>query len=104
MTEQHSITDARRNLQSPVRDAEHRLAVKFTRRREFATLPVGHRESGRLASGRRGFGNAYRAFANTFDLTGLALDPDELFGDARADTAGHHGCAQRAAAIHRDSQ
>ena len=59
-----------------------------TRRGERMEVLVGHRESERLTSGRRGFGNAYREFTSVFELSELALDPDELFGDMReGDTA-----------------
>ena len=62
--------------------------VELTRRGEPVAVLIGHREFGRLTSGRRGFGKAYREFANTFELGGLALDPDELFGHVREETAG----------------
>ena len=88
MTERHSIAEARRNLPSLVRDAENGKAVELTRRGEPVAVLVGHREFGRLTSGRRGFGNAYREFAGAFELSELALDPDDLFGDVREATAG----------------
>ena len=86
VTERRSIAEARRNLPSLVRDAQNGRAVELTRRGEPVAVLIGHREFGRLTSGRRGFGKAYREFASAF---GLALDPDELFGDVREKTAGH---------------
>ena len=88
MTERHSIAEARRNLPSLVRDAENGKAVELTRRGEPVAVLIGHREFGRLTSGRRGFGDAYREFADAFELSELALDPDDLFGDVREVTAG----------------
>ena len=87
MTERRSIAEARRNLPSLVRDAQNGRAVELTRRGEPVAVLIGHREFGRLTSGRRGFGKAYREFASAF---GLALDPDELFGDVREKTAGRN--------------
>ena len=88
MTRQRSIAEARRILPSLVRDAENGKTVELTRRGERVEVPVGDRESERLTSGRRGFGNAYREFTIAFELSELALDPDELFGDVReGDTA-----------------
>ena len=89
MTERHSIAEARRNLPSLVRDAENGRAVELTRRGEPVAVLIGHRVFGRLISRRRGFGKGYREFASAFGLGGIALDPDELFGDVREKTAGH---------------
>lgn len=83
LTERHSIADARRNLPSLVRDAENGETVEITRKGEPVAVLVSHREIERLASGRRGFGDAYGEFANAVGLSELALDPDELFGDVR---------------------
>ena len=88
MTDRFSIGEARRNLPSLVRDAENGKAVELTRRGEPVAVLIGHREFGRLTSGRRSFAKAYREFANAFELGGLALDPDVLFGDVREETAG----------------
>ena len=66
-----------------VRDAENGKTVELIRRGERVEVPVGCRESERLTSGRRGFGNAYREFTSAFELSELSLDPDELFGDVR---------------------
>ena len=57
--------------------------MQITRKGEPVAVLVSHREFERLASGRRGFGDAYREFADTVGLSELALDPDELFGDVR---------------------
>lgn len=88
MTDRHSIAEARRNLPSLVRDAENGKAVELTRRGEPVAVLIGCREFERLASGRRGFADTYRESTNTVDVAGLALDPDELFGDVREDTFG----------------
>ena len=88
MTEQHSIADARRNLPSLVRDAENGKAVALTRRGELVAVLIGCRDFERLTAGRRSFGEAYREFADTVGLAGLGLDPDDVFGDVRDETAG----------------
>ena len=88
MTGQHSIAEARRNLPTLVRDAENGKAVELTRRGELVAVLIGRREFERLTSGRRGFADAYRAFAQSVELAKLALDPDELFGVAREEGGG----------------
>ena len=88
MPGRHSIAEARRNLPSLVRDAENGRAVELTRRGEPMAVLIGLREFKRLTSRRRGFGDAYREFATSVGLDGLALDPDELFGDVRDEAPG----------------
>ena len=88
MTGQHSIAEARRNLPTLVRDAENGKAVELTRRGELVAVLIGRREFERLTSGRRGFADAYRGFAQSVELAKLALDPDELFGVAREEGGG----------------
>ena len=86
--DRHSIADARRNLPSLVREAENGKAVELTRRGEPVAVLLGRPAFERLTSGRRGFGDAYREFAKSVDLAGLALDPHELFADVREATTG----------------
>ena len=88
MTEQRSIAEARRNLPTLVREAENGNAVSLTRRGEPVAVLIGHREFERLTLNRRGFADAWRRFAERVDLAELALDPDELFGDAREEGSG----------------
>ncbi len=88
MTEQHSIAEARRNLPTLVRGAENGKTVELTRRGEPVAVLIGHREFERLTSHRQGFSAAWRGFAESVELADLALDPDELFGDVREETAG----------------
>ena len=88
MTDRHSIAEARRNLPSLVRNAEKGKAVELTRRGEPVAVLIGCREFERLSSRHRSFGDAYREFASTVELAGLELDPDELFGNVREQTAG----------------
>ena len=88
MADRHSIAEARRNLPSLVRDAESGKVVELTRRGEPVAVLVGHREFERLSAGRQSFANAYREFVSMVGLEGLALDPDELFGDLRDRTPG----------------
>lgn len=86
--DRHSIADARRNLPSLVREAENGKAVELTRRGEPVAVLLGRPAFERLTSGRRSFGDAYREFARSVDLAGLALDPHELFADVREATTG----------------
>ena len=48
----------------------------------------GLRGAERSASDRRGFAAAYREFAEEVDLATLAIDPDEVFGNARKRASG----------------
>ena len=88
MTEQHSIAEAWRNLPTLVRDAENGKTVELTRRGEPVAVLIGHREFERLTSRRQSFSAAWRGFAECTELADLSLDPDELFGDLREETAG----------------
>lgn len=86
--DRYSIAEARRNLPSLVREAENGKAVELTRRGEPVAVLLGHLAFERLASRRRGFGDAYREFAGSIDLAKLAIDPHELFGDVREESPG----------------
>ena len=88
MTDRHSISEARRNLPTLIREAENGKAVELTRRGEPVAMLIGRRLFERLASNRRGFIETYRDFTNDVDLAELALDPDGLFGDVREETPG----------------
>lgn len=88
MAGKHSIAEAWRNLPSLIRDAEQGRTVEITRRGESVAILVGHREFERLTKVRRGFSASYREYANVTGLVGLGLDPDEIFGDVRDETAG----------------
>ena len=88
MTGKYSIAEARRNFPSLVRDAERGRAVGLTRRGEPVAVLMGRREFERLTRVQRGFGEAYREFADEVGLAGLGPDPDEGFGDVRDETAG----------------
>ena len=88
MTERHSIAEARRHLLRLIREAEQGKTVELTRRGEPVAVLVGCRTFERLAAGRRGFGEAYEEFTKTFDLSDLALDPDELLEGVRDSTRG----------------
>ena len=83
MIERHSIAEARRNLPTLVRHAENGKSVELTRRGEPVAVLIGRQEFERLTSRRCDFSDAWREFSQGVDLAELALDPDELFGDAR---------------------
>ena len=88
MMERYSIAEARRNLPALVRAAENGKAVELTRRGKPVAVLMGRLEFARLSSDRQGFAEAWSRFAASVELAELALDPDELFGDARAEGAG----------------
>ena len=88
MLERLSVTEARRNLPSLIREAEHGKAVELTRRGEPVAVLVGHRMFARLASGRRRFSDAYSDFTQSFDLSEVGLDPDAVFEDVRDPSPG----------------
>lgn len=88
MTRQHSISEARKDLSSLVREAESGKAVQLTRRGEPVAVLLGRRQYERLTSYRPRFSQAYEDFAREVDLEELALDPDELFAGARENLQG----------------
>ena len=88
VSEKHSIAEARRNLPTLIRKAESGKAVELTRHGEPVAVLLGHRAFERLCTGRRGFVEAYQDFTKAVDLSGLALDPEELFEGARDTTPG----------------
>lgn len=83
-----SIADARRNLPSLVREAERGKAIELTRRGAPVAILVGRHEFDRLLAKRRGFAKSFEDFARGVELVDLDLDPDVLFGGARAETPG----------------
>ena len=88
MHDRRSITEARRNLPSLIREAEGGQVVELTRRGNPVAVLIGQRHFERLTASRRGFTQAYDEFAADVDLTELALDPDQLFAVARQETSG----------------
>ena len=88
MARKHSISEARKDLPSLVREAESGKAVQLTRRGEPVAVLLGLRQSERLTSDYRRFSQAYEDFAREVDLEELALDPDELFAGARENLQG----------------
>ncbi len=83
-----SIAEARQNLPALVRKAEAGTALELTRRGRPVAMLIGHSQFKRLNSGRKSFGAAFDDFASKWDLSALALDPEELFGDARDESPG----------------
>ena len=84
----YSIAEARRNFPSLVRSVESGKVVELTRRGELVAVLVGYREFERLILARRSFDEAYREFTKVVGLAELGLDPDEVFGGLRDETAG----------------
>lgn len=87
---EHSIADARRNLPTLIREAEGGMALQLTRRGKPVAMLIGCRQFDRLTAKRTGFAAAYGNFRQTTDLPGLAIDPDDVFGDVRDATPGRH--------------
>jgi len=83
MDKPHSIAEARTQLPSLVRAAESGKTVELTRRGEPVAVLIGRRQYERLTSKKRGFSDAYEEFTRETDLHALAIDPDEVFADAR---------------------
>ena len=75
MIEKHSITEARRNLTKPVRQAEGGKTMALTRCGNPVAVLAGRRTFGRLAAGRRGFVEACGNFVGTVDL------PEKVFNN-----------------------
>lgn len=90
MRHRYSIAGARQNLPALIREAETGEEVELTRRGKPVAVLVSHQTFKRLASIRRGFAVAYREFRTNIDIADLELDPDELFGNVREETAGHN--------------
>ena len=88
MAKRRSIAEARTHLPSLVREAESGEAVELTRRGEPVAVLIGRKQYARLTSKHRRFIEAYEKFAREFDLAALAIDPDEVFSDARDETRG----------------
>ena len=88
MAKQHSISEARNNLPSLVREAESGKTVELTRRGEPVAVLIGRRQYERLTLKYRRFSEAYGDFTRENDLEELAIDPDELFAGARDDIHG----------------
>ncbi|CAN5362495.1 hypothetical protein BH24PSE2_BH24PSE2_03900 [soil metagenome] len=84
----HSIAQARSNLPRLVREAERGRAVELTRRGEPVAVLIGHRQFERLTGRYRSFVDAYQEFRDQFDLSELAIDPDEAFAGTRDNTRG----------------
>lgn len=87
-TRRHSIAEVRRDLPKLVREAENGRPVELTRHGKPVAVLIGRRNLERIASDYRRFTEAYKDFTNKTDLAELALDPDELFANARDKTPG----------------
>lgn len=83
MPKQQSIAAARSNLPQLVRQAESGEAIELTRRGESVAVLIGRKQYERLATRSRRFSEAWNEFTRQVDLSELAIDPDEIFGDLR---------------------
>ncbi|MYB52762.1 MAG: type II toxin-antitoxin system Phd/YefM family antitoxin [Acidobacteriia bacterium] len=83
-----SISEARRNFSSLVREAENGKVVRITRRGKPGAVLSGNREFERHASAPRDFAEAYENFLESYPVEDLDIDPDEVFRDSRNESAG----------------
>jgi prevent-host-death family protein len=83
MRRQQSIADARSNLPQLVREAESGEAIELTRRGESVAVLIGRRQYERLVARSRRFSEAWAEFTREFELSELAIDPDEIFDGVR---------------------
>jgi prevent-host-death family protein len=81
MRKQQSIAAARSNLPQLVRQAESGESIELTRRGESVAVLIGRKEYERLANPSRRFSEAWSEFTREVELSELAIDPDEIFGD-----------------------
>ena len=74
MPKQYSITDARNNLPSIVREAESGYSVELTRRGRPVAVLLSTREFQRLTGPGKGLWQAIQEWRDTHDLTEMDLD------------------------------
>lgn len=86
MSKEYSISSARSQLPSLVRDAERGLTVKLTRwGRPVAVIVSIHQYEG-LVEAQKNLWTAIEEFRRTTDLEGM--DVDELYADVRDRSSG----------------
>ena len=74
MAKRYSIADARSNLPTIVDQAEAGQEIELTRRGKAVAVVVSLREFARLRGERAPFGDAYRRFLTTHQLSDVGLD------------------------------
>ena len=88
MIDRHSISEARRNLPTLMREAETGKPVELARHGKPVAVLIAYPLFERLTANRRGFAKAYRSFLKDFNIRKLSLNPDELFEDVREEVPG----------------
>ena len=83
MVRQYSISDARNNLPSIVKQVEHGPAVELTRRGKPVAVLISHREYERLNLPKPDLWTAIQEWREKYNVAELDLDPDEIWGDVR---------------------
>ena len=81
--QEYSIADAKNHLPQLIREAEAGHDVCLTRRGKPVATLIGIRRHRELTSGRTSFSEAYQGFRQRYDLTELAIDTDEFYGNVR---------------------
>jgi prevent-host-death family protein len=88
MTKRYSIASARDNLASIVHDLESIDSVEITRRGEPVAILLSKSHYDRLTACKTGFWEAYTQFIKEVNLVDLKIDPDDVFGNIRDQSAG----------------
>ncbi len=84
----YSVADAKNHLPSLLREAESGADVQVTRHGQPVAVVVGTRRYDDLVAGRTSFWARYQRFREDADPGDSALDPDEVYGEARDRSAG----------------
>ena len=83
MVRQYSISDARNNLPSIVKQVEYGPAVELTRRGRPVAVLISHKEYERLNPPKPDLWTAIQEWREKHNVAELDLDPDEIWGDVR---------------------
>ena len=92
MPNTYSIAEAKNRLGSVVHEAEAGPAVELTRRGRPVAMVVSISEYRRLRQPRRTLWDAIEDFRGRYDMEALAIDPEEVWGDARDTSPGKDFC------------
>ena len=79
----YSIAEARNKFTAIVHAVETTAAIELTRRGEPVAVLISIDEYKRMKEGQKEFWSAYIDFRQKFNLQTLAIDPDEIYADAR---------------------
>lgn len=80
---EYSIAQAKNHLPRLIREAEAGHDVCLTRRGKPVATLIGAGRYEALTSGKRSFWEAYESFRREYDLAGLEIDVEEVYGKSR---------------------